>query len=216
MPDIKGTSSGLKLADQATLNMLSVLEAESQVSQRSLAARIGVALGLTNALLKRAIRKGLVKASQAPAKRYAYYVTPKGFSEKSRLVTEYLSSSLGFFRYARNEYAEVFKQAQSDGRRSVVLYGTGELAEIASLAALEIGIEIVGVVEPGANLKFFSGMPVYPSLDLPELGEVDAVVITHAEAPQEVYNLLTQRMPAPKVYAASFLHVKHVLSETGL
>ena len=46
--------------------------------------------------------KGLVKMSQVPLNRYAYYLTPQGFAEKSRLTAEYLSVSFNFFRRARN------------------------------------------------------------------------------------------------------------------
>ena len=47
------------------------------------------------------MKKGFVKAKAAPYKRYAYYLTPKGFNEKSRLVAQYLEVSLDFFRTAR-------------------------------------------------------------------------------------------------------------------
>src|SRR3546814_11880534 len=67
---------------------------------------MGVALGLANALLKRCAAKGLVKIQNAPARRYAYYLTPKGFAEKSRLVAEYLEPSLHFFRGSRSQRSE--------------------------------------------------------------------------------------------------------------
>ena len=47
-----------------------------------LAAELGMAVGLVNAYLNRCIQKGLVKATQAPARRYAYYLTPQGFARK--------------------------------------------------------------------------------------------------------------------------------------
>ena len=50
----------------------------ASISQRSLARELGIALGLTNAYLRRCIHRGWIKASQAPANRYAYYVTPRG------------------------------------------------------------------------------------------------------------------------------------------
>ena len=62
------------------------VEENSQITQRSLASELGIALGLTNAYLKRCVRKGWVKINQAPANRYAYYLTPRGFAEKSRLT----------------------------------------------------------------------------------------------------------------------------------
>ncbi len=93
-----GASPGANESGEITLGLLTAVEANSQLTQRSAAKELGVALGLVNAYLKRCIRKGLIKVKQAPANRYAYYVTPKGFAEKSRLTVEYLSVSLAFFR----------------------------------------------------------------------------------------------------------------------
>ncbi|MFW1485239.1 winged helix-turn-helix transcriptional regulator, partial [Vibrio parahaemolyticus] len=84
-------------------------------SQRRIAADLGVALGLVNAYLKRAIKKGFVKVGQAPARRYAYYLTPQGFSEKSRLTVQFLSDSFSLFRKAKEEYGKLFERAQARG-----------------------------------------------------------------------------------------------------
>ena len=78
--------------DATTLGILNAIDDKNDITQRHLAARLNVALGLTNSYLKRCIHKGLVKVHQAPATRYLYYLTPKGFTEKSRLTSAYLSS----------------------------------------------------------------------------------------------------------------------------
>ena len=52
------------------------------MTRRSLARELGIALGLANAYLKRCAKKGLIKIAQAPANRYAYYLTPQGFARK--------------------------------------------------------------------------------------------------------------------------------------
>ncbi|HEY4820142.1 MAG TPA: winged helix-turn-helix transcriptional regulator, partial [Xanthobacteraceae bacterium] len=67
------------------LGLLESVERGGEQSQRRLASELGVALGLVNAYLKRCVNKGLVKVSEAPARRYAYYLTPHGFTEKSLL-----------------------------------------------------------------------------------------------------------------------------------
>ena len=83
-----------------TLELLAAIESRSDVTQRHLAARLDVALGLANSYLRRCVRKGLVKITQAPANRYLYYLTPQGFAEKSRLTAHYLSVSFDFYRHA--------------------------------------------------------------------------------------------------------------------
>lgn len=198
---------GLKLSDQATLGLLAALEAEEPHTQRSLAARIGVALGLTNSLLKRAIHKGLVKVSQAPAKRFAYYVTPKGFTEKSRLVAEYLSTSLSFFRQAKEEYGVLFAELKEKGIDRIVLCGTGELAEIAVLAAHELDIEIQFIVQQGSNLEEFCGYGVRNNLIALQNEYVSAVIITSIDAPQEVYNQACNEISDISIHTVPLLHI---------
>lgn len=207
MTDSGEYKDGLKLTDRATLSLLSAIEAEEQVTQRGLAARIGVALGLTNSLLKRAVRKGLVKIQQAPAKRYAYYVTPRGLTEKSRLVAEYLSTSLDFFRQARAEYNAVFEDVVRRGHAKVALYGTGELVEIVSLYAQNGGIEVAAVIQAGSNQPVLSGIPVVPSIEAAREHDVDAVVIACSHAPQKAYDTLRAHFADEQIFAAPLLHV---------
>ena len=86
------------------INFFSQLEKKEIISQSNLAKSVLISLGMANAILKKAISKGYVKAKAAPYKRYIYYLTKEGFTEKSRLVREYLDSSLNFFQKARPRY----------------------------------------------------------------------------------------------------------------
>ena len=63
--------------DRIVLGLLESVERGSARSQRRLAAELGIALGLVNLYLKRCVNKGLVKVAEAPARRYAYYLTPR-------------------------------------------------------------------------------------------------------------------------------------------
>src|SRR3546814_12185829 len=107
--------------------MLDVIETRDHVTQRSLAGELGIALGLTNIYLKRCINKGLIKVRKAPARRYAYYVTAKGFSEKARLTSEYLTRSLSLFPLAGVDCPDVFRSCMRHGSRPVVRVGPGAL-----------------------------------------------------------------------------------------
>ena len=93
-----------------TLGVLSAVEEDSSITQRSLSNTLGIALGLTNSYLKKCIDKGLVKIKQVPANRYAYYLTPTGFNEKSRLTTEYLKLSFSFYRRAKNDLTNIMSE----------------------------------------------------------------------------------------------------------
>lgn len=171
---------------ETELEFLASLEGGEVVTQMTLARRISVSIGLVNALLKRAVHKGYVKAKAAPYKRYAYYLTPKGFAEKSRLVTEYLEVSLDFFRLARAEYGELFARAHACGVTRIAFVGGGELAEIALLAARDAEIEVVAILERETNRATIAGLAVVRSFD--EIADVGALVITDARAPQRSFD----------------------------
>src|SRR5215813_7566176 len=147
------------------LGLLESVERDGGQSQRRLASDLGIALGLVNAYLKRCVKKGLVKVGQAPARRYAYYLTPHGFAEKSRLTVEYLSSSFSFFRRAREDCLIALKAAHARGWNRIALIGVSDLAEIATICALEQGTTIVAVVDAEAGRDRFVGTPVVPSFD---------------------------------------------------
>jgi DNA-binding MarR family transcriptional regulator len=95
--------------EKLTLELLNAIDQRSDLSQRNLAQQMGIALGLTNSYLKRCARKGLVKVSEAPANRYLYYLTPKGFAEKARLTGRYLANSLTFYRQAGESCSAIFE-----------------------------------------------------------------------------------------------------------
>src|SRR6516162_10741357 len=142
------------------LGLLESVERDGAQSQRKLASDLGIALGLVNAYLKRCVKKGFLKISQAPARRYAYYLTPHGFAEKSRLTVEYLSSSFSFFRQAREDCSLVLEGARARGWKRIALMGMSDLAEIATICALEQGVSIAAVVDAEATRDRFVGIPV--------------------------------------------------------
>src|SRR6266567_7201351 len=181
------------------LGLLESVQRGDAHSQRRLASELGVALGLVNAYLKRCITKGLVKVSEAPARRYAYYLTPHGFAEKSRLTVEYLSLSFSLFRRAREDCSSVLKTARARGWNRIALIGVSDLAEIATICALEQGITIVAVVDAKARSDRFVGAPVVASIDAVP-GDFDALVVTDLQATRETLKAALGALEAERVF----------------
>jgi DNA-binding MarR family transcriptional regulator len=195
-------------AAETTLDLLEAVAEDGTVSQRTLSQRLGVALGLTNAVMKRCVKKGLLKIQQVPAKRYAYYLTPQGFAEKSRLTAEYLSFSLQFYRGARQEYTDLFRYCENRNWDRIVLVGATELAEIASLAVMGNNLKIVGILDPGRNEATFCDIPVYQSLDGIEPSQrPNAVMLTDVTDPQGTYERLIAVMPSERVLVPRLMRV---------
>jgi len=196
--------------DEILLGVLSAVETDAQISQRRMSHDLGVALGLANAYLKRCVRKGWIKIQQVPRRRYAYYLTPQGFAEKSRLAGEYFSTSFNFFRRARGQVSELMDYCSVRGWRNVALAGISDLAEIAVICAHDFPITVVAIVEPARAGGHFCGLPVKASFA--DCGTVDAVIITDLAAPEPAYRSAVTQIDAQRVFAPSLLRV--ALSKT--
>jgi len=189
---------------EITLGILNAVHENERITQRSVAQELGIALGLANAYLKRCAKKGLIKVSQAPANRYAYYLTPQGFAEKSRLTAEYLSDSFRFFRSARNQCTEALEYAGHRNWNRVALYGTSDLAEVATLCDVP-EVEILGIVDPTYSAANFANLPVVPSVS--DLDKVDALMLTVLADPQTAYDTLAGQFPAERILVPDLLRV---------
>jgi DNA-binding MarR family transcriptional regulator len=196
---VQGDIAGRNASDEIVLGVLDVVERDPSVTQRSVARELGIALGLANAYLRRCIRKGLIKVSEVPRRRYAYYLTPQGFAEKSRLTATYLSDSFSLFRQARAQCAELFKLAAARGQRRLALFGEGDLAEIASLVARDHPVEIVRVMPAAAD-------PSQLEAERAE-GQVDAVVVTALVDPRGALDAALRVFGGERVYAPAILRV---------
>ena len=189
--------------DAVTLEILEFIEGQSHVTQRHLADRLGVALGLANSYLKRCIRKGLIKVQQAPANRYLYYLTPKGFAEKSRLTARYLRASFDFYRQAGNSLNDMYRACRENGWERVLFCGISELAEIASVRAVEHNIQIVGVFDPEAQQNRFLRLPVFRSLS--EVGVFDTCLLTAIDGAEDMYRMLAGQVDMGRVLIPGIL-----------
>src|SRR6187549_2630640 len=122
----------MDLESRRDLQLLEALEHESTITQRMLATRLGIALGLTNLYLKRLIRKGYVKCVTVSPNRLIYSLTPKGMARKARLTYEFMKYSLDFYRDARQHLRRSLAQAVAQQTR-IAMYGTGDAAELVFL-----------------------------------------------------------------------------------
>ena len=151
----------MDLQGQRDLQLLNEVERDAGVTQRSLANKMGVALGLTNLYLKRLAHKGYIKVTTIPSHRIKYLLTPRGMAEKSRLTYAYMQYSLSYYREMRQRIKQVLTQLSHAGAKRIVVYGTGELAELAYLTLREMDLTLVGFVD-GAQGQTFLSYPLWP------------------------------------------------------
>lgn len=189
--------------DSMTLELLEAIEENSEMTQRHLAVRLGVALGLANSYLKRCVRKGLVKMQQAPANRYFYYLTPKGFAEKSRLTARYLSLSLDFYRKASKSFNSIYLKSTSKGWRRFLLCGLSELTEIAYIRSQNFDVELVGIWDKKAGTENYLGLQVWNALK--ETSIYDACLVTSLENANEIFDELQLHNEIERIFVPEIL-----------
>lgn len=211
-----GQSKSRDLQDaQIVLGLLESVERDGAQSQRRLATELGIALGLVNAYLKRCIKKGFVKVSTVPSHRYAYYLTPQGFAEKSRLTVEYISYSFSFFRQAKSDCATLFEAARERGLTRIALAGVSDLAEIAAICAVESTVKIAAVVDAESGRASFVGIPVVPSFEA--IGEdVDGVVVTDLRTTAETITAALGHFESDRVLVPSLLRPRSAKRELAV
>ena len=180
---------------------LTVLEAitdDQHITQRNLAAKLGIALGLTNIYLKRLIRKGYIKCVNVQANRLLYLITPQGIAEKSRLTYDFMDYALHLYREVRQHLTEVLRPCRDGGAQRIAVYGTGEAAELAYLSLKEQGLDVVAVFADEAGGTFL-GIPIR-GLDECALVPFDRLIVATLNKPDAlVHQLVRAGIPAAKL-----------------
>ena len=103
--------------DEATsYGLLKTLEANPRLSQRELAAHLGVSLGKVNFCLKALIDKGCLKVNNFRNSdnklAYAYFLTPHGVEEKARMTVSFLQYKMMEYDRLREEIEELRSEAE--------------------------------------------------------------------------------------------------------
>ena len=180
------------------LKLLEAVEQDSRVTQRSLATKLGIALGLTNIYLKRLVRKGYIKCVNVQSNRITYLITPRGIAEKARLTYEFMDYSLHLYGEVRQHLRGVLQECAAANRR-VAIYGRGEAAELAYLSLKECGLEPVAVFDVDGGHDFL-GMPVRPLSDHDQVGYDLIIVATLESSGQQAAALIRDGVPPEKLF----------------
>lgn len=159
-----------------TFQLMTEIESGEAVSQRELARRLGVAVGLVNSYLKNFVAKGYVRVKNYPRNRYSYLLTPKGFAEKTRLAYQHLSYFNNLYTVVRRDYQALFCRLAESAVKGVIFCGVDEVAEIAYLSMRDAGMELVGVIDEKVAGQEFFGHLVKSLDDLGQMGQVPIVV----------------------------------------
>jgi len=176
-----------------SLQILDELANNDSLTQRDLSQRLGIALGLVNSYIKNLASKGYITVRNIPAKRYAYYLTPNGFAEKTRLAYNMLNDYTRIYREAKSNFRMLFQDLERERVQKIVFAGADEVAEIAYITLQEVEhLELVGIVDNDIAGKVFLKKTVMPLAALGDL-PYERILVTSYLKRQELYaELLSQ------------------------
>ncbi len=180
------------------LRLLEAVEQNSRITQRGLATKLGIALGLTNIYLKRLARKGYIKCVNVQSNRLTYLITPRGIAEKARLTYEFIDYSLHLYGEVRRHMRTMLCERAVAGCR-VAIYGRGEAAELAYLSLMEHRLEPIAIFDDEGGQEFL-GMAVRPLAEHTQTAYDLMVVATLDGSGQHWTRLITAGVPASKLF----------------
>lgn len=191
-----------------SLLLLDEISKGEPLSQRDLSKKLNIALGLVNSYIKNLVSKGYITIKAIPSNRYSYYLTPKGFAEKTRLTYHHLQNFTNLYREARRDFKALFSSLYNEGISSVVFAGADESAEIAYLSLQEFDIRFAGIIDSvRAGRDFFK----YKIMPFEKIKEIDAdfVIISSFLKRNEVYRKLMAEGISPEKIKTIFPLLSH-------
>jgi DNA-binding MarR family transcriptional regulator len=190
-----------------SLQILNELSGNDSLTQRELSSRLDIALGLVNSYIRNLIAKGFITVKSIPTRRYAYFLTPKGFAEKTRLTYHLLQDYTRIYREARSGFKDLFSELRNSGVKQVVFAGADEVAEIAYITLHELDIELAGVLDDDLAGEKFFGRDIKKICDIAAMNS-DCIVVTSYLKREKIYkDLLGNKTPKENI--KSIFSVKH-------
>jgi|SRR3990172_7645194 DNA-binding MarR family transcriptional regulator len=123
--------------------LLEAISKDEGVTQASLAAKLGMAVGSVNWYVKRLISRGYLKATRMDRTRLRYNLTSEGMAAFTRNATQYMRDSLRIYRDFRSQAQEAVTNMKDMGIEAVCLQGQDEIMDIMRLTCIEAGIGLL-------------------------------------------------------------------------
>ena len=153
---------------QHELNTLLELKENPNLSQRSLAHKLDISLGLTNSILKNLISRGWIKAKKDTGRKLLYLITPQGIANVSRLMYTRFQETLHYYHYTKDLLTAYLMKLYQQGEKTVNIYGTGQLAEITYYAGVSTPLKLNAIITDDPSKKIFLGHEVFSLSDFIE------------------------------------------------
>jgi DNA-binding MarR family transcriptional regulator len=196
-----------RLQEEHKRLILQAIASGQPVTQRSLARQTGVALGLTNLLIRRLVSKGYLKMAKAERRHVRYLMTAGGWEALARATRQSLEHTVHLFGETRDHIRATLREVSrrcpvdAHGQKRIVFYGAGNVAEIAYVSLQGTDLALVGVIDDVRVGPFFVLDVVGPDRLTPDT--VDGVpyshlVVTSLSHGDEIRETLARRALPPE------------------
>lgn len=198
------------LQNEQDRQILQAIAAGGRVTQRSLSSDLGVALGLTNLLIRRLAGKGYIKVAGIGPRNLRYLMTPEGWDALGRATRISLENTVHLYTQTREQIRASLDELSAhclvdgSGQKRVVFYGAGDVAEIAYVSLQKTDLTLIGVIDDRRRGRFFEATIRGPeclgadALEGLSYSHVIVASIRHGEAIQA--RIRERGVPPSKVY----------------
>jgi DNA-binding MarR family transcriptional regulator len=139
------------------LDTLLELKQNSSINQRSLAHKLNISLGLTDAIIKNLIYRGWIKVKKDTGRKLLYIITPQGMANVSRLIYTRFQETLHYYHYTKDLLTAYLIKLYQQGEKTVNIYGTGQLAEITYYAGISTPLKLDAIISDDPSEEKFLG-----------------------------------------------------------
>lgn len=173
------------------LSVLLAIRNSPKLSQHKIAEMTDLSSSMVNNYMKKLQREGLVKVTGNTNRTQGYHLTPAGQKELFGLILDYSAEIIRLYSSAKKQVAERLNLFQTEGIRSIALFGAAETAEVVHAALKDTQLVVKGIVDsnPGKHGSRFNGFMVQAPEFLKSMN-ADAVLITSFARQEEIYDCI--------------------------
>lgn len=170
------------------LNILKEVAADAHITQAELAKRCSLSVAMVNNYMKELCRMGLMEYHRRTIKNVTYHLTPEGEAELESLRRELFKKMVDMFANAKEHIRQRILSQSPTKLQRVVLFGCGDLAQLAFLALERTDVRILGICDDNIETigGEFCGREVLNSSQIRFLAP-DAVIIADAQRADAIY-----------------------------
>ena len=151
---------------------------------------------MVNIYIKELNNEGLISISGETNRTTQYHLTEKGQKKLFKDFLSFSAETVQIYASAKKEIIRLLKQYETQGIRTLVLYGASDTAEIVITAIQKTRLVVIGIVDgdPAKQGQLFNGTQIQPPGAMPHI-DPDAVLITSFARQNEIYENIEKLCP---------------------